>query len=53
MLASHIALKCPGPQEVVCRSGWVNFRIEEGSESLENFLALYLRIQLLVQIITS
>lgn len=33
-LTSHIALKRPAPQEVVCRSGWANFGTEEGTESL-------------------
>lgn len=44
MLTSHIALKCPAPQEVVCRSGWANFRTEEGTESLEKFSLLFIYV---------
>lgn len=44
MLNSHITLKCPAPQEVVCRSGWANFRTEEGSESLEKFSLLFIYV---------
>ena len=44
MLTSHIALKCPAPQEAVCRSGWANFRTEEGTESLEKFSLLFIYV---------
>lgn len=44
MLNSHITVKRPAPQEVACRSGWTNFRTEEGSESLENFSLLFIYV---------
>lgn len=42
MLTSYIALKCPAPQRVVGRSGWANFRTEEGTEPLKKFSLLFM-----------